>query len=66
METLDADVSAAVRAEGREVFEKHGETGETRCPYPYSHGANASRVAWFDGFLEARTKARLQRKGVEI
>jgi hypothetical protein len=62
---LDADVSAAIRCEGRATFEKHGEVGETNCPYPSGRGSDARRMAWWSGFLEARTNARLHREGIE-
>ncbi len=57
MGPLDPDVSCAIRAEGRQAFERYGEAGVNQCPYPIRDNI---RTAWFEGFLQARTNARLK------
>ena len=59
---VDNDIADAVRAEGRAAFERRGEAGESECRYPLRHPL---RTQWYVGFLDARTKARLAKHGIE-
>jgi hypothetical protein len=58
MGPLDADVSSAIRCEGRQMFEQAGESGVDQCPYPIRDNR---RTAWYEGYFEERTTARLGR-----
>jgi hypothetical protein len=62
MTAIDADVSAAIQAEGREAYRRFGEAGEAACKYKVCDGR---RTAWYTGYLNERTRARLARSGIE-
>lgn len=52
-----------VQKEGRQAFQNYKEAGAFRCPYPIARSGEGDgrRVWWWEGFLEARTRARFPR-----